>query len=219
MTALRYSSTKNDREDQQLVAERFAKITNNIKNKILSSSVKVPKNELAKTDIDFLLAILSEASTASIYEQDTKEKKKLLRRIKSKSLFQKSLKENGGTLNSKQTSELLGVSKVTVKSRKDTGKLLAIIINGEFHYPTFQFSEDINLSENGVLKGIEPLLKIIQEKGISDRMQYSFFIKELPIFSEDKPLKVFEILAKKNTPEVMDELKRQARLFGTQDAS
>lgn len=37
---------------------------------------------------------------------------------------------------------MVGKSKPTVKTRKDTDQLLALDIDGEFYYPVFQFTDE-----------------------------------------------------------------------------
>ena len=131
-------------------------------------SAHIEKQSLAHTDAMFMLEALLSYTKYQAISTITPEKKKLLRRIKSKEIFLNTVNQDGGVLTSAEAAKYLGVSKVTVMKKKDQRKLLALNIDGEFHYPVFQFTDDTRISDKGILKGIAALLPLLSD--FSDRL-------------------------------------------------
>ncbi|MCP9269729.1 hypothetical protein M5U04_16990 [Xenorhabdus sp. XENO-1] len=208
--------------DTDAVVDRIANISNSMESAFRTGQAHIDKRSLGKVDIEFMLEALASTFKAKAIAEDTPEKKKLWRRLKSKAMFMDTLKQHGGVLSSSEAAEQLGVSKVTIKKRKDTGKLLALNIDGEFYFPVFQFTDDKRISDNGVLKGLAKLLP--QLKGFSDRLQYSFFMEERNtvldgVFPKGKVFTVTQLLKEGVSDTVMQELEWLVRLYCSQDAA
>ena len=207
-----------------LAAERFRDIVTDYAGSISTGVTPISIEVMGKTDPVFVLEILNSVFKEKALSSLTPEKKKLFRRQYSKAMFLNTLNEHGGVLSSAEAAKEIGKSKVTVKTRKDNNKLLALNLDGEFFYPVFQFvNEKENAKEDtnsGVLKGMEELLPLLN--GFSDRMKYSFFMKKRNIILDGiKPkgreFTVAELLKENPNQVVMNELKRLARLEGSQD--
>lgn len=207
-------------EYNDIVADRIANVSDVIAGKIRTGSVHVDKHSLGQADALFMLDALSNYVKDQTINEITPEKKKQLRRIKSKIMFNETLVKHGGVWSSTKVADLLGVSKVTIKNKKDAGKLLALNLDGEFYFPVFQFTEDEKISEKGVLKGVAELLSLIVN--LSDRMQYSFFMEDRSVVIDGvepkgRTFTVAELLKTGPSLKVMQELFRLARLYGSQD--
>jgi hypothetical protein len=112
-------------------------------------------------------------------------------------------------------------SKPTVKTWKDTDQLLALDIDGEFYYPVFQFTDEEGISDKGVLRGVAELLTMLSS--FSDRMKYSFFMEQRNTVLDGlnpagRSFTVAEVLKGNPDEKVMNELRRLARNYGTQNA-
>ena len=139
----------------------------------------------------------------------TNDKKRLNNRVRSKIKFFENIKNNGGLFNSAEVAKILGVSKVTVKKKKDTNKLLALNLDGEFVYPVFQFSSDEKNSEKGVLKGMLEILSSIAT--FSEVMKYGFFVQKRKSYT------VFEMLKSGINDDDLKSVIRISKTFGKQD--
>ena len=153
-------------------------------------------------------------------QSQTKKKKRLQRRLKSKIMFAQTLEADGGVLSTAEAAEALGKTKTTVNTWRKNGRLLALDLDGEFYYPIFQFTDDESISDEGVLRGMKELLGYLEK--FSDRMQYSFFMEERnAVLDGFKPqgntYTVADVLKGNPGPIAMAELHRLARLFGSQD--
>lgn len=211
-----------DHTDTELVANRIESVSQFMGNVIRHGTIQCNKESLAKSDIEFMLDMVADFAKALAIDEITPEKKTLLRRLKSKAMFLDIVKKHGGAFSSAEVAKILGVSKVTVKNRKDAGKVLALNIDGEFYYPVFQFVKDENSADHRVLKGMDTLLPQLQ--GFSDRLQYSFFMEERNtvlngLLPQGRTFTVANLLREGVSDQVMQEIHRLARLYCTQDAA
>ncbi|SMG60631.1 hypothetical protein [Cedecea sp. NFIX57] len=209
-------------QDNMTSAARLQNFVQELADDIRAGNTQVRQESMAQTDalfaVDAILGYLANRAEHHL----TKEKKRHLRRVHSKAMFLARLEQDGGVYSSAKAAEVLGRTKTTVKNWKDSGQLLAVEIDGEFFYPAFQFTDDERISDRGVLKGLSGLLK--QLKNCSDRIQYSFFVEERnTVLKGLSPagctFSVIEILKEDPDDELMAELHRLARVYGTQDAA
>jgi hypothetical protein len=179
------------------------------------------KNALKLSDDQFLFDVLTKFIQHKSTQKITLEKKRLLNRAKARVKLFDNINQNGGLLSSAEIASVLGVSKVTVKKRKDSFKLLALEFDGKFFYPSFQIEEDSNSSQSGILKGMEQILVHLSE--ISDVMRYNFFVDEQKTFRrsllESDKVRVIDMLKEGVSDELLLEILRLAKLYGTQDAA
>lgn len=179
------------------------------------------KNALKLSDDQFLFDVLTKCIQHKSTQKMTLEKKQLLNRAKARAKLFDNIQQNGGLLSSAEIASVLGVSKVTIKKRKDALKLLALEFDGEFFYPSFQIAQDSNSSQSGVLKGIDQILLHLSK--ISDVMRYSFFVDEQKTFRssilENEKVRVIDMLKEGASDDVFHEILRLAKLYGTQDAA
>jgi hypothetical protein len=201
-------------------ADRLLNIIGEVADNIRAGKTSVSAESMAQTDLIFAFNLIAQYSTEHAIQSQTKEKKRLQRRLKSKIMFTQTLAADGGVLSTAEAATTLGKTKTTVNTWRKNGRLLAIDLDGDFYYPIFQFTDDEKVSEDGVLKGVKELLAHLGQ--FSDRMQYSFFMEERNTVldgypSNGKPFTVAEVLRSNPDPMVMEELHRLARLFGSQD--
>lgn len=203
----------------EIASERAKNVFNHVTRHKLNDMLLPAREILSLPDNEFLLEYLLSNMVEDTVEEMTPEKKALLRRVKSRAKFLDTVKKHGGTIKSSQVAEHIGKSKVTVKNMKDTGRLLALKMGGDFVYPTFQFSNDDSLTdENGLLKGFVEILR--QLHTVDDVMQYSFFVRPIDTLESrlEKETSVIEILKRGATKGEIEQILRLARLYGTQDA-
>lgn len=125
-----------------LAAERFRDIVTDYAGSIGTGVTPISIESMGKTDPVFVLEMLNSIFKDKALNALTPEKKKLFRRQYSKAIFLNTLREHGGVLSSAEVAKEIGKSKVTVKTRKDNNKLLALNLDGEFFYPVFQFVKE-----------------------------------------------------------------------------
>lgn len=203
-----------------VLVKRLENIFENIIDTAKSREILAPLEVLAKTDILYAIDMIIEYSTHNTLVSQSKEKKRLLRRAKSKAMFLERVEKDGGILSSAEVAKLLGKTKTTIRNWKNEGRLLALNINDEFYYPVFQFSDNTNISDKGILKGVPELLKYIS--AFSDRMQYSFFMEPRDtvlngFIPPKESYTVIDVLKQNPNVELMDELYRLARLYNSQN--
>ncbi|HCT7898612.1 TPA: helix-turn-helix domain-containing protein [Enterobacter cloacae] len=203
-----------------LVAERLLNVISDIAADIRTGNTHVSSKLMGQSDLMFAISALVQIGTQEAITSQTKEKKRQLRRLKSKAMFEEILLADGGVYSSLEAAQLLGKSKPTVTSWREKGKLLSVKIDGEFFYPVFQFTDDPRVSADGVLRGIQPLMENLPP--FSDRMKYSFFMEKRNSGLEGfvppgKAYTVVDILKQNPDSELMNELIRLARLYGSQD--
>ncbi|MBS9441686.1 hypothetical protein EAE89_08135 [Photorhabdus heterorhabditis] len=208
-------------DDADAAADRLENIVKELANNIRSQGNAGIKRQLALPDNQFLVSMLFQAMPSWALSELTPEKRRLFNRVRSRARFFDNVRENGGVLSSAEVAKLLGVSKVTVKKKKDTGKLLALEHDGEFIYPAFQFSEDENKSEKGVLRGMAEILPHLSR--FSGVMQYGFFAQKRDVLdcrlSADQEFTIIDILREGISDDKLQAIIRLAKLFGTQDAA
>lgn len=173
--------------------------------------------QLVLSDNQFILDIFSKSLSKKAISEPTPEKKRLERRILSRAKFFDNVRDNGGVFTSAEVAKLLGVTKVTVKKKKDTNKLLALNFDGEFVYPVFQFSLDNKNSQKGVLRGVSEIMSSIAR--FSDVMKYGFFVQERNLLNShtSEEYTIVEILKKGVSDEELNSIIRLSKTFGTQD--
>ncbi|TXE57050.1 helix-turn-helix domain-containing protein [Serratia nematodiphila] len=203
-----------------LVAERLLNVVADIAADIRTGNTHVNSKYMGKSDLLFAISALVQIGTQEATTTLTKEKNRQLRLLKSKAMFGETLHKDGGVYSSLEAAQLLGKSKPTVTSWRNKGKLLSVKIDGEYFYPVFQFTNDPLISVDGVLKGIQPLIEHLSQ--FSDRMKYSFFMEKRSsglegFIQTGKTYTVVDILMQNPGPELMKELIRLARLYGSQD--
>ena len=208
--------------DNQTAALRLKNFAEELAEDMSAGITPVSQESMGLTDSLFAIEAIVQSLHHRALKAMTPEKKKLLRRQVSKAMFLSTVEQDGGMYTSAETAKLLGFSKVTIKAKKDAYKLLALKIDGEFCYPVFQFTGDAKNSEDGVLKGLPKLLAQLQ--GVSDRMQYSFFMEErnTPLNGlkpAGRSYTIAELLKENPDAGLMAEIYRLARLFGKQDTA
>ncbi|QWA10551.1 hypothetical protein GTU79_25695 [Sodalis ligni] len=216
------SSDKQIYQDSGTPAARLQNFIQELADDVRSGNTQISQASMAHTDAIFALDAIIEYMKNRAISSMTTEKNRQLRRLHSKALFLQTLEKDGGVYNSAQAAEILGKTKTTVRNWKDAGQLLALEIDGEFYYPVFQFTEAEAISDKGVLKGVPELLKDLV--GFSDRMRYSFFMEERNtvlngLIPAGRVFTIAEILKNKPDQELMAELHRLARVYGTQDVA
>lgn len=207
--------------DTNAAADRLNNFVVDLAAEVRAGSTPITQESMGRTDPLFVMEALVSYLKNRAINSETPEKKKLSRRLLSKAMFLKRAEEDGGLYSSFEAAKEIGRSKVTVKTRKDNHKMLALDIDGEFFYPVFQFVQDPEISNDGILKGIETLLPLL--KHFSDRMQYSFFMEKRTavlngLTPKGRTFTVAELLKEKPSPLIMEELTRLALFYGTQDA-
>ncbi|MFZ5316476.1 hypothetical protein ACOY7N_20920 [Enterobacter asburiae] len=219
------TSASNHFSDYQVPASRLLNFINELAEDVRSGHMPVSADSMAQTDALFAMNTIVESLMHRALTSQTREKKAQLRRLYSKALFIQTLEQDGGIYSSAKAAEVLGKTKTTVKNWKDTGRLLAVEIDGEFYFPAFQFTEEKPISDRGVLRGLPELLQALQaNRELSDRLQYSFFMEERnTVLSGLQPagrtFTVAEVLKMAPGPQLMAELYRLIRVYGTQDAA
>ncbi|MEQ9883184.1 helix-turn-helix domain-containing protein [Pectobacterium brasiliense] len=216
------ASAKYHHQDNGIPAQRLQNIVQIVADNIRAGTTPIDPASMAETDelfaVDALLQYLKSRAVSGM----TKEKSRQQRRLHSKALFLKTLEQDGGAYSSAQAAEILGKTKTTVKTWREAHRLLALDIDGEFYYPVFQFTENEEVSEKGILRGIAELLPKLQH--FSDRMQYSFFTENRNTVLDGltpagRSFTVAELLRNNPTKEQWAELDRLVRLYGTQDVA
>ncbi|MFT6903160.1 MAG: murein L,D-transpeptidase YafK [Colwellia sp.] len=210
-------SNKNDNLNYaDIVAERLENIMKELVDQVRSKPNAEFKKQLTLSDNSFLFDIFVKAMPEKAISELTIVKKRLTNRVRSKVKFFENISNNGGLFTSAEVAKLLGVSKVTVKKKKDTNKLLALNLDGEFVYPAFQFSFDDN-SEKGVLKGMAEIISNITE--FSDVMQYGFFVQKRNMLNSyvSEEYTVKEMLEHGISDDDLKSIIRLSKTFGTQD--
>lgn len=123
--------------------------------------------------------------------------------------FSERLKELGGTCRASVAADILGVKRQTVNNRQKANKLLSIKTGEEARFPVFQFHG------RKTVEGLEEILALLGD--ISDVTKISFFTGLY--FFDGEDMNVIDALKTYGSgSEHMEEIRRQAALFGHQDA-
>ncbi|WP_282497939.1 hypothetical protein [Pantoea stewartii] len=215
------SSSVQNFQINHIAAERFQKYAQELADEIRSGKAPIAPDSMGETDAVFAIDTIIENLKNRTINGLTPEKKRQDRRLRSKALFLQTLENDGGVYNSAEAAETVGKSKPTIKSWKDNNQLLALEIDGEFYFPVFQFTDEENISDKGVLRGMAELLPMLNR--FSDRMKYSFFMEERntgldELIPEGRTFTVAEVLKNNPGEKGMNELRRLARNYGTQNA-
>lgn len=215
------SSTMRNFSDTGIAAARLQNFAEVLADEIRAGVTPVAPESMAETDAVFALDTILKFMKHRAVNSLTPEKKRHQRRLHSKALFLQTLEKDGGVYSSAEAAEVLGRSKPTVKTWKDTGRLVALDIDGEFFYPVFQFTDEEGISDKGVLQGVAELLPMLSS--FSDRMKYSFFMEERNsvlngLSPAGRTFTVADVLKSNPDEKVMNELRRLARNYGTQNA-
>lgn len=215
------SSTMRNFSDTGIAAARLQNFAEVLADEIRAGATPVAPESMAETDAVFALDTILKFMKHRAVNSLTPEKKRHQRRLHSKALFLQTLEKDGGVYSSVEAAEVLGRSKPTVKTWKDTGRLVALDIDGEFFYPVFQFTDEEGISDKGVLQGVAELLPMLSS--FSDRIKYSFFMEERNtvlngLSPAGRTFTVADVLKGNPDEKVMNELRRLARNYGTQNA-
>lgn len=215
-----YSSMHN-MSNSGIAAARLQNFVKTLAEEIQSGVTPLSPESMAETDALFALDAILTSMKHRAVNSLTPEKKRQQRRLHSKALFLQTLENDGGIYTSAEAAKILGRSKPTVKTWKDTDRLLALDIDGEFYYPVFQFTDEEGISDKGVLRGVAELMPMLSN--FSDRMKYSFFMEQRNTVLDGLTpagctFTVAEVLKGNPDEKVMNELRRLARNYGTQNA-
>lgn len=163
---------------------------------------------LNSTDTE-LARIIFESQIERNSEMSPRELRKISTLNEGTQKFSNRLKELGGTCRASVAADILGVKRQTVSNRQKANKLLSIKIGEETRFPIFQFDG------KKITEGVEEILAELGD--ISDVTKISFFTG-LNFFG-DEDINVIEALKKYGSDSsYMDEIRKQASLFGRQDA-
>ena len=215
------SSTMHNFLDNSIAAERLENFFQDLVEEVRSGKTPIAPESMGNTDAVFTMDVILKLLENRAVNSLTPEKKRQQRRLHSKALFLQRLENDGGVYTSAKAAEMVGKSKPTVKTWKDTDQLLALDIDGEFYYPVFQFTDEEGISDKGVLRGVAELLTMLCS--FSDRMKYSFFMEQRNTVLDGlnpagRSFTVAEVLKGNPDEKVMNELRRLARNYGTQNA-
>lgn len=141
---------------------------------------------------------------------NSREQRKISRRVAARVRFIGKLKELGGLYKAKSAGEILGVSRQTVNNHIAAGKLIAIKEGNDYLIPGFQFGD------KGKIPHLEEILKIL--KDASQEAKCTFFLNPLKMMDGSEPLP-YEVLKRGATEEELSIIKRDAKLFLTNVAS
>lgn len=203
-----------------VLADRFLNVAKDIADSIRAKRDPEFQHLLTLADKQFVIDTLMVVMADGFLDEITPEKKKLLKIAKSKAKFLDHVKKHGGVLSSAEVAEVLDVSKVTIKNKKDSGKLFAMKDGSEFVFPAFQFTTDDSCGHGGVVRGLEEILSCL--KDTSNVRKFGFFTKPQSVFYRELPegehVTIISMLRKGVSNEELQEIVRLAQLYGTQDA-
>lgn len=193
--------------EQAAVFERIASLSEELietltEKKSLTGALKMTDSELAKLIFETQLGRASEISP--------REKRRIAHLNDSAIRFTERLKALGGTCRATEAATLLGVKRQTVNNRLKANKLLAVQFGGEYKFPLFQFDG------NRLVAGLEEILLIL---GDISAISKTSFLTATYFFANEKDLNAIDALKQYGSRgEYMDEIRRQATLFGSQAA-
>ncbi|MCE3028968.1 helix-turn-helix domain-containing protein [Salinicola sp. DM10] len=140
----------------------------------------------------------------------SREKRKVSRRIAARARFIGKINEICGLYKAKQAADIMGVSRQTVHNHIANRKLVAIKEGNDNLIPGFQFDE------KGKIPHLEEVIGIL--KNVSQEAKCSFFLNPIHMKDGSEPL-LYEVLKRGAKEEEMEIIKREAKLFLTNDAS
>lgn len=123
--------------------------------------------------------------------------------------FADRLRELEGTLKAGEVAERLQTTRQTINNKRKANKLLAVRPGNDYLFPVFQFSG------KKVVDGFEDILSLLgDDLGAVSKVT---FFTGMYFFGEDGP-NVIDALRSDHAEKYMEEIKRQAALFGRQVA-
>ncbi|PQJ70479.1 hypothetical protein BTO01_03975 [Vibrio jasicida] len=180
-------------EISNLVQSRVCGVLDKLSYSLKSGSIVLEPSLLQLSDNQLASVLVEEILRSQALGVVTPDEKVLARRIKSKRLFIEKLKNNGGYLKSSDVLDLLSTTRQTLKMWRENSKIISVNIDGKFVYPCFQFISRPGSESTKVVSELNSVLSVVNSKGMSDRMVYSFFTRKLKenirefseIFDED----------------------------------
>lgn len=173
-------------------------ITDNMaKDKSLTSALKLNDGDLAKLIFEKQLE-----RDAHVPERELR----VIQRINEGTRkFVNRLSELGGTLKAGEVAKLINKSRQAVHHQQKTGKLLAVRPGNDYLFPVFQFQGE------KVVNGFEEVMSLLDNE-MSPVTKVSFFTAMH--YFEDTELNVIDAMKLPDAERYIDEIKRQAALFG-----
>ncbi|MEG3130859.1 helix-turn-helix domain-containing protein [Pantoea cypripedii] len=193
--------------EQAAVFQRIANLSVELIEKLtekksLTSALNMTDNELAK--------LIFETQLDRASEMSPREKRRIAHLNDSSVKFAERLNALGGACRASKAAEILGVKRQTINNRLKANKLLAVKSGGEYKFPLFQFDG------NQVVVGVEEVLALL---GDISAITKTSFLTAMYFFEKEDGLNVIDALKKYgNSGEHMNEIRRQAKLFGHQSA-
>lgn len=166
------------------------------------------KETSALTDKELLIKLAVSGAVMSAI--DTREQRKLERRVAARVGFLANLKNFGGLYKVGQVAQIMGVSRQTVNNHITSGKLIAIKEGNDFFIPGFQFDEI------GKLKYLEEILQLLSNASVEAKCTFFLNPISLPGGKQELP---YEIMKNGCTQEELFLIKREAELFLTPTSS
>lgn len=193
-------------KQQEVLVKRYSSLARESVEMLANRKRLAKVSEL--TDVE-LARLMFEALLEKITEISPRELRKLQRLNEGSIKFSEQLKKLGGTGRVSEIAGILEVSRQTVSNRQKAGKLLAIKIGEEYRFPLFQ------LDGKKVTDGLEEVLALLDD--FSDVTKVSFLTGMY--FFDEEDINVIDALKKYGRDsEHMNVIRRQATLFGHQDA-
>ncbi|MFH8136288.1 DNA-binding protein [Pantoea osteomyelitidis] len=182
-----------------LSAELVVSLT---ENKNLSRALSMTDSELVR--------LMFETQLDRVSEMSPREKRRIAHLNDSAIRFAERLNALGGTCRASRAAEILGVKRQTINNRLKANRLLAVKTGGESRFPLFQFDG------NKLVDGIEEVLDLL---GDISPVTKTSFLTAMYFFDNEPALSVIDALKQYGSSgKHMDEIRRQAKLFGHQVA-
>lgn len=118
-------------------ADRLLNIIGEVADNIRAGKTSVSAENMAQTDLVFAFNLIAQYSTELAIQSQTKEKKRLQRRLKSKIMFTQTLAADGGVLSTAEAATTLGKTKTTVNTWRKMAGCSPSIWMGNFTIPFF----------------------------------------------------------------------------------
>lgn len=194
-------------DDQAAIIERMNMLSAELvaaltQKKSLTRALKMTDSELVK--------LMFETQLDRVSKMSARDKRRISHLNDSAVRFAERLNDLGGTCRASKAAEILGVSRQTINNRLKANKLLAVKAGGEFKFPLFQFDG------NKLIAGFDEILELL---GDISPVTKTSFLTAMFFFDNEPQLSVTDALRKYGTSEEhMTEIRRQAKLFGSQTA-
>ncbi|GAB2804990.1 hypothetical protein GCM10027040_36390 [Halomonas shantousis] len=160
------------------------------------------------TDYELLAKFVIRGAENS--SSNSRENRKINRRIAARVRFIGKIKEICGLYKVKQVADIMNVSRQTVNNHIANGKLVAIKEGSDNLIPGFQFDE------KGKIPHLEEVIRML--KNVSQEAKCSFFLNPIHMKDGSEPL-LYEVLKRGAREEELEIIKREAKLFLTNEAS